>query len=70
MKKITTWMLAAALVAPMSALWASAGDANLVTPAATPATPKTKKHHGHHHKKAQASTPAGTSTPSNTTAPK
>ncbi len=59
--RIAAFVLAAALVGPTGALWASAGDASTQgeagTTTGTPQVKSTvKKHHGHHHhKKSKAS---------------
>ena len=75
MKKMTTWVVAAMLLAPSTALWAAAGDANLQGSGASttgaPGVKPTHKHHGHHHnKKTPTVAPTGTSTPSNTSGTK
>ena len=62
---IAVFMLASALAAPGTALWASAGDANQQgsngTVTGAPAPKTHKGHHGHHHKKT-ASTTSGAAT--------
>lgn len=60
--RMTVLMLAAALMAPTAALWATAGDASTQGPGSTvtgTSAPKvSKKHHGHHVKKTKTTAPA------------